>query len=55
MLRSSGVGSIKINTEDMDSGPTSSNQYDQFVSDMAKTSMFGGEINSAQLPVSPAG
>jgi hypothetical protein len=34
---------IKINTEDMEG----SGAYDQFVSDMAKTSMFGGEINSA--------
>ena len=43
---------MNINTEDLDDG---AGDYDNFVSDMGKTSNFGGEINSAALPISPAG
>ncbi len=51
MLRNSGK-QMNINTEDIDSP---GGDYDNFVSDMGKTSNFGGEINSAALPISPAG
>ncbi len=52
MLRSSGK-KMHINTEDLDDD--AAGDYDNFVSDMGKTSNFGGEINSAALPISPAG
>ena len=54
MLRSSGKKML-VNTEDLDHDDDAAGDYDNFVSDMGKTSNFGGEINSAALPISPAG
>ena len=45
-----GIG-LNIETEAL----SRSGKYEIEINDMAKTSMFGGQINSAELPTSPAG
>lgn len=44
-------GGLMVDTDNL----ARSGKYEIEINDMAKTSMFGGALNSAELPKSPAG
>ena len=53
LLLGGNAETLKIDTQLF--GRSNNNNDNSEVGDMAKTSMFGGHINSAELPTSPAG